>query len=155
MVNLLHRVQQIIQFEYGILKGHTNAVYDIKYFQDGQTIVSCSNDNDNTIRLWNVELGTSIQILKQNNCMCLDVSQKMKHFDQITNLSSTNCFSIFYFSFCLSKLLKNNFIFNIKKDYIMIFFYLLFKPNKKILTPKKSQQNGKNNDFFKLYKKKS
>ncbi|ETO15679.1 WD repeat-containing protein [Reticulomyxa filosa] len=60
--------------EWKIFKGHTDAVYDIKYFPDGQTIVSCSRDK--TIRLWNVELGTSIQILKQNNCPCLDVSQK-------------------------------------------------------------------------------
>ncbi|ETO00193.1 WD repeat-containing protein [Reticulomyxa filosa] len=59
--------------ELKILKGHLNTVYDVKYFPDDQTIVSCLCDK--TIRLWNVKSGDEIQILEGDSpVLCIDIS---------------------------------------------------------------------------------
>ncbi len=47
------------------LKGHTGIVYDVVFSPDGQMIASAGGDyGDNTVRLWNVNTGQQLRILK-------------------------------------------------------------------------------------------
>ncbi|ETO12517.1 WD repeat-containing protein [Reticulomyxa filosa] len=54
------------------LEGDSDVVNDVKYFPDGQIILSCSSDK--TIRLWNVKSGNQKQKIEINDVVsCIDI----------------------------------------------------------------------------------
>lgn len=49
------------------LQGHKNAVLEVHWFQDGETLLTCSSDK--TVRAWDVEAGSQVKRLKEHTAI--------------------------------------------------------------------------------------
>lgn len=47
------------------LQGHKNAVTEVHWFQDGETLLTCSADK--TVRAWNIEEGSQVKKLSEHS----------------------------------------------------------------------------------------
>mgnify|MGYP006282883381 CR=1 FL=1 len=50
-----------------LMQGHKNAVLEVHWFQDGETIVTCSADK--TVRAWNCEEGSQVKKLSEHQAV--------------------------------------------------------------------------------------